>query len=229
MVAAGLARLWTRVSKGPGAGTGNPGTIWDETSICTFDPWQKKFLVLLSLCPGTRAAAKMERIFYFLLFPSVPCSVPSRLSKSHPGLSHDKMSKSHPGPSLGKIMSLSRCTAGTMKNVFGSGTSMVIRKHFSFLSCLLRSSKIVRGKPNILRFLIWTVVTNAIPITFREKKKKSSIKLTVQCSYWSHTAVVLQECWIRGDGGGEIPPTVCWIDVKMVICVHTSSWTEFYF
>ena len=46
------------------------------------------------------------------------------------------------------------------------------RKQSLFLSCLSKSSKIVKGIPNILKFPIWTVVTNAIPITFRQKKKK---------------------------------------------------------
>ena len=75
-----------------------------------------------------------------------------------------------------------------------------------FIFELPRSSKIVKGIPNILKFPIWTVVTNAIPITFRQKKKKSSINLTVQCSYWSHTVVVLQDCRNRGDSRGHRPP-----------------------
>ena len=68
--------------------------------------------------------------------------------------------------------------------------------------------KIVKGIPNILKFPIWTVVTNAIPITFRQKKKKSSINLTVQCSYWFHTAVVLQDCRNRGTVGDIAPPYI---------------------
>jgi hypothetical protein len=39
---------------------GRPGTIRDGTSFCPFVPGKKKsFLVPLSLCPGTRAAAKI--------------------------------------------------------------------------------------------------------------------------------------------------------------------------
>ena len=40
---------------------GPPRTIWDAdgTSRCPFVPGQKYFLLLLSLCPGTRAGAKI--------------------------------------------------------------------------------------------------------------------------------------------------------------------------
>ena len=38
---------------------GRPGTNRDGTSRCPFVPGQKKILVPVSLCPGTRAEAKI--------------------------------------------------------------------------------------------------------------------------------------------------------------------------
>ena len=44
---------------GTGRPAGRPGTNRDGTSRCPFVPGQKKILVPVSLCPGTRAGAKI--------------------------------------------------------------------------------------------------------------------------------------------------------------------------